>query len=86
MQDIKQLRNRIDAVDDQILLLLCERVAICRDIGSAKKDLKLPVKDSTREKEVHEQIKEKASRLSLDPDQVEVVYREIVNMCSAVQE
>jgi chorismate mutase len=86
MQDLKQLRNRIDVVDDQILLLLCERVAICRDIGSAKKFLKLPVKDSVREKEIHEQIKDKASSLALDPVQVEAVYREIVNMCSAVQE
>lgn len=86
MQDLKQLRNRIDTIDDQILLFLCERVAICKDIGSAKKALNLPVKDEVREKEVHLQIKEKATNLALDPILVEAVFREIVNMCSAVQE
>jgi chorismate mutase len=86
MSDIAQLRNQVDVVDDQILNALCERIKICKAIGGAKKKQGLPVKDSDRENAVYSRIKEKAVKLGLDSRQVEAVYREIVNMCSAVQE
>ena len=86
MGEIAQKRKRIDEVDDQILLALCERVKLCKEIGSAKKQQGLAVRDSARENEVYRRIKEKSAFLDLDAGQVEAVYREIVNMCSAVQE
>jgi chorismate mutase len=86
MDELKQLRKKIDTLDDQILQLLSQRVQICKVIGSAKKAQGLPVHDSRREQEVYQKIKGKATGLALNPVQVEAVYREIVNMCSAVQE
>ncbi len=86
MADLKQLRKRIDEVDDQILNALCERVKVCKAIGEAKKAQGIPIKDSDREKEVYERARQKAADLALHPAQVEAVYREIVNMCSSVQE
>ena len=86
MADLKQLRKRIDEIDDQILNSLSERVKICKAIGSAKKAQGIPVRDSDREKEVYKRTRVKAADLALDPQQVEAVYREIVNMCSSVQE
>jgi chorismate mutase len=86
MSSISQLRKRVDEVDDQILIALCERVKVCKAIGNAKRQQGLAVKDSSRENEVHKRIKEKCVKLGLDSGQVEAVYREIVNMCSAVQE
>ena len=44
------------------------------------------ISDAAREKEVYKRVKEKAIEFHLDPIQVEAVYHEIVNMCSAVQE
>jgi chorismate mutase len=35
---------------------------------------------------VYAHIKKKAAELGLDPAHVEAIYRQIVNMCSAVQE
>jgi len=84
--DIKQLRKKIDATDEQILRLLSQRVKICEAIGSAKRAESLPVHDARREEEVYSRIREKAAKLRLNPIQVEAVYREIVNMCSSVQE
>ncbi len=52
----------------------------------AKKKQGKPVRDVSRENEVFVRIKEKAAKLGLSSGQVEAVYREIVNMCSAVQE
>jgi chorismate mutase len=86
MDEIHQLRKQIDAIDDQILAALSERVKICRAIGSAKKNQGKPVRDVDRENEVYLRIKEKAAKLGLNSGQVESVYREIVNMCSAVQD
>ncbi len=86
MSEITRLRRRIDEIDDQIFAALCERVKVCKAIGEAKRAQGLAVKDSTRENEVYKRIKAKAVQFGLDAGQVEAVYHEIVNMCSAVQE
>jgi chorismate mutase len=86
MADLKRLRGKIDEVDGQILHLLAERAKICEEIGSAKKTQRLPIKDATRESEVYRRVREQAEKFGLNPVQVEAVYREIVNMCSSVQE
>lgn len=86
MNDLTQLRKKIDAIDEQLLLLLSQRVQVCQTIGSTKKVHGLPVYDARREQEVYRRVKEKAIQLGLAPVQIEAIYREIVNMCSAVQE
>jgi chorismate mutase len=86
MADLKQLRKRIDEIDDQILNALSERVKVCKAIGEAKKAQGIPIKDSDREKEVYKRARQKAADLALEAAEVEAVYREIVNMCNSVQE
>jgi chorismate mutase / prephenate dehydratase len=84
--ELKDLRRKVDALDDQILQLLSERAKVCRSIGNAKKQQGTPIRDAERETEVYRRVKAKAASLGLDSIQVEQVYREIVNMCSSVQE
>ncbi|HUT17153.1 MAG TPA: chorismate mutase [Acidobacteriota bacterium] len=86
MAEISKQRKKIDEIDDQILSALCERVKICKKIGNAKKKHGIPIRDLSRESEIFKSIKEKSARIGLNTVQVELVYREIVNMCSAVQE
>jgi chorismate mutase len=86
MDQIKQYRQQVDKIDEQILQALGERAKICRAIGLIKKEKDLPIRDTDREKQVYRRVREKAAISQLDPKQVEAVYREIVNMCSAVQE
>ena len=86
MQDIQKLRKRIDEIDENILRFLGERSEICRSIGLLKKENAIPITDATRENEVYSNIRSKASDFGLDADQVEAIYRQIVNMCSSVQE
>jgi len=86
LENVKRLRKRIDEVDEQILRFLSERAKICELMGSVKKDHGMPIKDVYRENEVYAHVKEKAAELALDPAQVESVYRQIINMCNAVQE
>jgi chorismate mutase len=85
MQEIKQLRNRIDEVDDQILESLSERISICTSIGLIKEKHGIPIQDYPRENDVYAHIREKAAELGLDPFSVEAIYRQIVSVCSAVQ-
>jgi chorismate mutase / prephenate dehydratase len=84
--NIPKLRAKIDEIDDQILFALCERVKVCKVIGAAKKKQGMPVRDASRENEVYRRIKEKSATLGLNGAQIEALYREIVNMCSSVQE
>jgi chorismate mutase len=86
MDDLQQLRKKVDEIDEQILNALNERNKICRSIGLIKKKKGMKIRDTTRENEVYERVREKAVQFHLDSVQVEAVYREIVNMCSAVQE
>ena len=86
MDEIQKLRKRVDEIDDEVLKALCERVRVCKAIGESKKRQDMPIRDSSRENEVYRRIKEKSAQSQLDPTQIERVYREIVNMCSAVQE
>jgi len=86
LETVKRLRKRIDEVDEQILRFLSERAKICELMGSVKKDHGMPIKDAYRENEVYGHVREKAVEFALDPVQVELVYRQIINMCNAVQE
>jgi chorismate mutase len=86
MDKIPKLRKKVDAIDDQILKALSERVKVCKAIGDAKKKQGMPIRDTSRENEVYMRIKEKSAQFQLNPLQIEQVYREIVYMCSAVQE
>jgi chorismate mutase len=85
MDNLEKLRKRVDEVDDQILLALCERVKVCKAIGDLKKKQSMPIKDPDRENEVYKRIRKKATEFGLDSSQVEAVYREIVNICTVVQ-
>ena len=85
-EDIQKLRKRIDAIDENILRLLGERSEICRSIGLLKKESGIPITDTMRESEVYSNIRGKAPDFALDADQVEAIYRQIVNMCSSIQE
>ncbi len=85
MDEIPKLRKKVDEIDDQILIALFERAKVCKAIGDTKKKQGVPIRDSSRENEVYSRIKEKSAQYQLNPAQIERIYREIVNMCSAVQ-
>ncbi|MGA3110676.1 MAG: chorismate mutase [Candidatus Bathyarchaeia archaeon] len=86
LDELELYRMQVDQVDDLILKALTERIKICMAIGLVKKKRGMPVRDFSRENDVYKKIKEKSVELGLDSQKVEALFREIVNMCSAVQE
>jgi chorismate mutase-like protein len=85
LEDIQSLRKCIDEIDVQILKMLSERVAICQKIGKYKKQHNLSIQDKSREQEVFSKVRDRAVEFGLEPDRIETLYREIVNMCCAIQ-
>ena len=59
---LDDLRQRIDAIDDQILDLLEKRAAAVAEIAAAKKDASLPTYDPTRERAVLERLSAHAGK------------------------
>ena len=86
MERILPLRKRIDEIDEHILLFLKERVEVSRTIGSVKKELAIPARDPARENDLYIRIRDRAAQLGLSPDQVAAIYREIIGLCTGVQE
>lgn len=86
MEKITALRQKIDEIDDKILSLLKERIEISKKIGEIKRKQGIPVKDLRREEEKYSQVKEKALKLGLNPEDVTNIYRKIIDMSIHVQE
>jgi len=64
-EKLQDLRQRIDRIDDQILLLLKERIGLMEKIGLIKKQSNLSIRDDRREKEKLKIIEQKAEKLEL---------------------
>ena len=45
----------------------------------------MAVQDSSRESYIYEQVKKIANELGLDSEKIDLIFHQIVNMCSAVQ-
>jgi len=85
MEKISSLRKRIDEIDEQILHLLKERVDVCENIGMIKREQRIPVRDPRRENELYTRVTGIAVKLGLNPQEVKVVYQEIVAMSTRAQ-
>jgi chorismate mutase/prephenate dehydratase len=81
IMDLDELRNGIDALDDQIVDLLNQRARLAREIGTRKQTAYAP----HREKEVIARVAAAADD-PLTPDAVTRVYTEIMSACRAAEQ
>ena len=58
--DMKEIRARIDRVDDELVRLYGERMDLVREIGRYKREHNLPVLDSERERSLLNKVAEQA--------------------------
>ena len=79
------LRKKIDAIDENFVLLLKDRMELCKSIGAVKGENRLVVKDYQREDEVYLHIMGKALELGLDPQKVEAIFKQIIALGVSVQ-
>jgi chorismate mutase / prephenate dehydratase len=81
---LKDLRQKIDDLDDAILALLDERARVASDVAQAKQAEGGPSYDPERERRVLDRLASKAAHLPADA--VRAVYREVMSACLALQQ
>ncbi len=69
--DLDVLRDQINTLDTQLLLLLAQRKRLVEKIGQLKAQSDLPVKDAQREQFVHRQWQQFGQQLQLDSEFVQ---------------
>ncbi len=82
--DLTPLRERIDAIDRQVLELLNQRARHAQDIGLHKHRFGLPVFRPEREREVIAKVQQ-ANTGPLLSDGVMAIWREIMSACRALE-
>jgi chorismate mutase len=79
------LRKKIDTIDEKLVLLLKERMDLCKCIGTFKVKNSLAVKDHRREDEVYLHVMAKALEAGLNPQKVESIFKGIIALGVFVQ-
>lgn len=63
--DVSSLRQRLDDLDEKILVLIAQRQALTAQIGAQKHEAGRPLRDYAREREVLERAEKKATELGM---------------------
>ena len=82
---LEDLRKKIDETDARIVKLISERIKIVREIGREKNKQGKQIEDTEREGRVLENIRKVAQEENLDQEDINSIYRQIVNMSKSVQ-
>jgi chorismate mutase/prephenate dehydratase len=81
---LKPLRDRIDAIDAQILDLLGQRGSVAQEVGHVKAETRAPVFRPEREAQVLRSVAERNPGPLKDHD-VQTIFREIMSACRALE-
>jgi chorismate mutase/prephenate dehydratase len=80
---LDDLRQRIDAIDNEILRLLDERAGVAGEVSRAKDAAGLPKYDPDRERLVLDRLAARGGRFPADS--IRAVYREVMSACLSLQ-
>ena len=81
---IKDFREKIDRLDDQLIDIIVERLSLTLDIGEIKKEINLNITDNNREQEI---INRMTQRLKgrLNPKEIEKIFNLIFQISKKIQ-
>ena len=82
--DLDELRRGIDAVDQQILKLLHDRVRLVMAVGEYKRERGIPVYDPDRERDLFERLGN-AAEPPLDAETARSIFQRIVDECRRIE-
>lgn len=85
-QKLKPFRDRIDAIDDQIIDLLAARIAIVREVAAIKKADDIPAVLPERVEEVKNRAAARAESKNLDGGLVRKLYTLLIDYCCDLEE
>ncbi len=81
---MQQMREEIDTIDDELIQLLLQRLEIADSLGNLKRELKLAVKDSSREEAVLEKVAKQSDHSHLK-DHLVSLYKAIMDESCKIQ-
>ena len=81
---IKELRNSIDKVDDQIFDLILKRFDYVEKIGNIKKEINMPVDDKAREEIIIKRLSEKLST-KINYKEIKKIIDPIISISKDIQ-
>ena len=84
-EQLEELRQRIIAVDDQIIQLIGERRDLVLEIGRIKELLGLPILDPAREARVVRRVAERSRALGVDEELTRDVIWRIISSARQTQ-
>jgi chorismate mutase / prephenate dehydratase len=83
-EKIQSLRQKIEAVDDEILRLLNHRAQIVEEVGKVKSEIKMDYYSPRREEEILQRLGTKSSG-PFPRWAIPSVFREIISACRALE-
>ncbi|MEM1885256.1 MAG: prephenate dehydratase domain-containing protein, partial [Candidatus Jordarchaeales archaeon] len=75
---LRELRSKVDAIDEKLIELLAERMNLIKEIAHVKSRLKLSIRDVQREAEIMSHIEKLAEEKGLDWDFVQEIFTRIL--------
>ena len=81
---LKELRERIDGLDDGIVRLLNERTALSVEIGRLKREAGLDICDPSREESIYRKLAQNHGGM-LPEGALREIFREIISASRALQ-
>jgi chorismate mutase len=85
MDNIDDLRERMDAIDDELLRLFNERAKLALEIGRVKKDLGLPIHVPSREEQIITRIQQENPG-PLSPTSITRLYQQLIQESRTLEE
>ncbi|MAM61000.1 chorismate mutase [Maritimibacter sp. UBA3975] len=86
LTDLAAIRAGIDAIDDEIMVLLAERMAHVEAVVPIKKREGIAAAAPARAQTVYDKTRARAERLGIDPDMAEAMWRVMVEAIIAREE
>jgi chorismate mutase len=84
LQALEEFREKIDAVDRSILLLLNERTRIVEEIGRVKQQAEMPIYEPKREDQVFDNVA-RYNAGPLTPEAARRIFERIIDEMRGVQ-
>ena len=82
---LKELREVIDAIDDELLELLQRRASVAIEAGRIKERMSRPLEDRERERQVLGRLANKSLARPLSREAVHDVFSAVIRACRSVQ-
>ena len=83
MEDIEELRKKINIIDSKLVLLINERAAIAKLIGDLKKNNKIAIIQEEREKIVYEKVENRTKIIS--KEDISKIWKVIIEVCRKIE-